>query len=181
MSTGSALIGIWATGVWSNLGTPTTLSALTISGYAVQPNTLGTLNSRLGTSFVGTGVGGTGAAYDAVPPLENRELAIIEGIFLISWYNQLAFATMGAGNSSIPWSRIREGDESIERANPVNIGKEYREMSKEANLQLNYLIGAYLDNDRGTSASVDFLNPAYPYSYNNAYGTSQRSVLGPNA
>ena len=177
MATGSALIGIWATGLWSNLGSSPHLSALTISGYAVQPNTLGSINSRLGTAFVGTGAGGTGVAYDAVPPLDNRELAIIEGLFLISWYNQLAFATMGAGGTSIPWSRIREGDESIERASPTSIGKEYREMSKEANLQLTYLTNAYLDNDRGTSRSVDFLNPAYPYLANYST-TSLRSLLG---
>jgi hypothetical protein len=178
MATGSALIGLWATGIWSDLGSPTTLSALTISGYAVQPNTLGTINNRLGTTFLGTGVGGTGAAYDAVPVLTNRELAIIEGLFLISWYSQLAFATMGAGGTSIPWSRLREGDESIERANPVSIGKEYREMAKDTRATLDLLVNAYLDNDRGTSLSVDFLNPAYPYA-GNYNPSNQRSVLGP--
>ena len=179
MATGSALIGLWSSGLWSNLGSPPTLSALTISGYAVQPNTLGSINSRLGTAFVGTGVGGTGVAFDADPSLTNRELAIIEGLFLISWYNQLACASMGAGGTSIPWQRIREGDESIERSSPVNIGKEYREMSREANLQLTYLTNAYLDNDRGTSRSVDFLNPAYPYLANYST-TSLRSLLGPD-
>ena len=178
MSTGSALIGEWSTGIWSNLGSPTTLSSLTISGYAVQPNTLGTLNNRLGTSFLGTGIGGTGASFDATPSLTNRELAIVEGFFLVSWYNQLAFATMGAGGNSIPWSRLREGDESIERSSPVNIGREYREMAKDANGTLTLLVNTYLDNDRGTSRSVDFLNPAYPYA-GNYNPTNQRSVLGP--
>lgn len=159
----NTLIGSWSTGLWQDLGAPSNLSALTLSGYAVQPNTLGTLNARLGTSYVGTGYMGTGTAFDASPDLTNKELAIIEGLFLVGWYNQLAFANMGYGGSSIPWTRLREGDESIERANPVNVGKEYREMSKQAGNTLTSLVNAYLDNERGTSATVDFLNPAYPY------------------
>ena len=180
MLTGAALIGEWASGIWISLGSPSTLSALTLSGYASQPNTLGTLNARLGTCFLGSGLNGTGYAYMAQPLLTSAELAIVEGLFLVSWYNQLAFATMGAGGTTIPWARLREGDSSIERSSPVNIGKEYREMAKDANQVLNYLVGAYLDNERGTASSVDYLNPAYPYSANNAFGSNQRSLPGPN-
>lgn len=175
----NTLIGEFSTGIWLNLGQPPTLSALTISGFVLQPNTLGSLNSRLSTCFSGTGYMGTGVTFDTVPDITNRELAIVEGLFLISWYSQLAFATMGWGGTSIPWSRLREGDESIERASSVNIGKEYREMAKDARAYMEYLVGAYNDNDRGTSATVDYLNPAYPYGSNNAYWTNQRSLPGP--
>jgi hypothetical protein len=173
----NTLIGEWASGIWSSLGSPPNLSSLTLSGYAVQPNTLGTLNARLGTCYSGVG---TGAAYDASPDLTNKELAIVEGLFLVSWYNQLAFSNMGYGGTSVPWTRLREGDETIERGNPVNIGKEYGEMSKQASLTLNYLVNAYVDNDRGTSATVDYLNPAYPYIAS-AWSVNQRSILGPGA
>lgn len=180
MSTPSnTLIGLWATGLWTFLGQPPTLSALTISGYAVQPGTIGTLNARLQTCFSGTGFMGTGAPFDVVPGYGYSELAILGDLFQIGWYNQLAFSTMGAGGSAIPWTRLREADSSIDRANPANIGKEYREMAKDANLRVNYLIGAYLDGERGTAAVIDYLNPAYPYGANNAYGTNQRSVPGP--
>jgi hypothetical protein len=122
---------------------------------------------------------GTGITFDAVPDLTNRELAIIEGMFLVGWYRRLSQATMGLGGDTIPWARIAEGDESIARARPESIGKEYREMAKEANLILNYLVSTYVDQDRGTSVSVDYLNPAFPYSANNAYGTNQRARPGP--
>lgn len=177
MCASNTLVGMWATGCWTQLGSPPTLSALTLSGFAVQPGTLGQLSNKITVCYSGVGTGGY--FYDASPDLTVNELAIIEGIFLVGWYNQLAFATMGAGNSTIPWARIREGDESIERANPVNIGQQYREMSKEANLQLNYLVGAYNDGQRGTAASVDFLNPAYPYLGSYGGTTNQRSVYGP--
>lgn len=181
MLTGAALIGEWSSGIWVSLGGPPTLSALTISGFASQPNTLGTLNARLDRCFRGTGEGGTGYAYASEPPLTNAELAIVEGIFLVSWYNQLAFATMGAGGSTIPWVRLREGDSLIDRSNPANIGEQYREMSKSANEQLNYLVNAYITNSGPSFGGVDYLNPGYPYPYGggNYYGNGRQQGLFP--
>ena len=178
----NVLIGQFSSGLWLNLGGLSALSALTISGFVVQPGTLGSLNNRLGTSFSGTGYLGTGATFDTVPDITNKELAIVEGLFLVSWYNQLASANMGLGGSSIPWTRIREADESIDRERPSNLGAEYRTMAKDARLYMEYLVGAYNDNARGSALSVDYLNPAYPYLAANAYNnTTQRSILGPGA
>lgn len=176
----NVLIGNFASGLWLNLGSLSALSALTISGFVVQPSTLGSLNNRLGTSFSGTGLLGTGVTFDTVPDITNRELAIVEGLFLVSWYNQLASASMGLGGSSIPWVSLKEADESITRERPANLGAEYRTMAKEARLYMEYLVGAYVDGDRGTSFSVDYLNPAYPYLAANAYNTTQRSLPGPS-
>jgi hypothetical protein len=175
----NTLIGQFATGLWVYLGSPPTLSALTISGYAVQPGTIGSLNARLGTCYSGTGYLGTGQVFDVTPDYNYADLAILGEMFQVGWYSQLVYATMGAGGTSIPWSNIREADSSITRASPVNIGKEYREMAKDANLRLNYLVNAYLDGERGTARSIDYLNPAYPWGGNNVYGTSQQSLTGP--
>ena len=173
------LIGEFSSGLWLNLGQPATLSALTISGFVTQPSTLGSVNNRLGTSYSGTGYLGTGVTFDTVPDITNKELAIVEGLFLVSWYNQLAMSTMGVGGSTIPWTMIREADSRIDRDRASSIGKTYQEMAKQSRLYMEYLVGAYVDGERGSAKSVDYLNPAYPYIANNAYGTNQRAVPGP--
>lgn len=177
MCASNTLIGIWATGIWTDLGSVSNISALTISGFAVQPNTLGQLSIKITECYSGVGTGGY--FYDASPDLTVNELALIEGMFLINWYNQLAFSTMGAGGSSIPWRRIREGDESIDRESAANIGEQYREMAKDAKAQLDLLTNAYNDGLRGTSRSVDFLNPPYPYGWGGGNAGNQRALPGP--
>lgn len=79
---------------------------------------------------------------------------------------------MGQSAGDIPFTTIREGDSSITRANPVNIGKEYREMAKDERANLAYLINAYINvvQEGGSPRSVDFLGPRVPayLAYNNA-------------
>lgn len=160
----NTLIGLWATGIWETLGSPSSLSALTISGYAVQPSTLGRLNAMIGTCYSGTGYLGTGTVFDAAPELTNSELALVEGMFRVGWYSRLAQAMMGTSPSEIPWASISEGDTKISRANPVNLGKEYRELAKDTQVHLNYLVNAYIQQVQGgsTPRSVDLYNPGYP-------------------
>ncbi len=160
------LIGLWALGVWENLGTPDCLNYLTISGYAIQPDTLGRLNIRIGTCYQPTGATGNGSYnYDVSPDLTNTELSIIGAMYEVSYFRHLAMSTMGQGGDNIPWTKIREADSSIERTNPVNIGKEYRESAKDANERLNYLVNAYIGSAQGGSSprQVAYLNPPiYP-------------------
>jgi hypothetical protein len=166
----NTLIGQWSSGLWQDLGSLPTLSALTISGYAVQPSTLGRLNTLIGTCYSGTGYMGTGIPFDAAPDLSNTELAVIGAMFEVGWYSQLAMTMMGVTPAGLAWTALAEGDSRISRANAVNVGKEYREMSKEANLRLNYLVNAYHTEVQGSSTprDVSYLNPgfsnlAYPY------------------
>ncbi len=99
----NTLIGEWATGFWQDLGEPSNVSALNISGYAVQVNTLGTLNARLGTCFSGvSGVGG--GFYDASPDYTYAELSIVGLFYEIGWYNQLARANMGMSQDTLAWT-----------------------------------------------------------------------------
>lgn len=167
----STLIGIWANALWQDLGAPDCLNPLTISGYALQPNVLGTLNSRLQTCYQASGATGNGTVdFDVTPALTNSELSIIDSMYRISYYNNLAMSMMGQSADGIPFTTIREGDSSISRANPVNIGKEYREMAKDERANLTYLINAYIMTvqEAGVGRSVDFLNPR-PY-FTNVYG-----------
>lgn len=154
----NGLIGTWATGFWeTNLGSPPTISVLTISGYAVQPGTLGMLNTRIGTCYSGLSTGAGGVVYDASPDLGLDQLAIIGAAFEVSWYNRLAQTMMGLSPEGVSFTHIREGDESYTRANVVNIGKEYREMANDARARLDKLISAF--NSNGTVGQVAFYNP----------------------
>lgn len=160
----NVLIGQWATGLWTDLGQPASLSALTISGYAVQPGTLGRLNTLIGTCYSGSGLAGTGLAFDTSPELTNTELSLIEGMFRVSYYNQLAMTMMGTNPADIAWTSIAEGDSRIARGSSINVGKEYREMAKETQRELDRLVNSYVEAVQGGSSprSVDFLNPGYP-------------------
>lgn len=167
------LIGQWSSGIWETLGSPTSLSALTISGYATQVSTLGRLNSFIGMCYSGSGYAGTGTFNnDVVPDFTNTELAIIEQMYLGSYYSNLATATMGMDALSLPWTSLREGDSSIQRINGATVGKEYREMAKDANARLNYLVNSYLVNSQGAGMArqVSYLNPPLPGYAGDGYG-----------
>ena len=173
----NVLIGIWSTGLWENLNSPPSISALSISGYAIQPSTIGSLNSRLGTCYSGSGWMGTGSIFTVVPDLGNAEIAIIDALYHITFFNQMAIATMGFGGNTIPFLSLKEGDSTITQANPVNIGKEYREMVKDWNQYLNYLVTSYQYNQQGSAVprNIQFLNPpagAWAYPYGNGAGVS---------
>ena len=156
----TTIIGIWATGMWSNLGEPATISPLKISGYAVQPYTIGQLNTLIDSCFRATGLPtGNLPPYDVIPDLGYGQLAIIGLMYQVSFFNQMAIRSMGQGGDTLPWSQLKEADSTITRASAPNIGKEYREMSRVANDELNYLVNAYIMNSGQNARSVDFLNP----------------------
>jgi len=157
----STEIGIWATGVWLDLGSPANISALTLSGYAIAPSTLGRLNNFIGACYSGSGWAGPGSVnYDVVPDLTDPELAIINAMYLVSYYNGLSQATMGAGGSTIPWQSLKEGDSTITRASAPAIGKTYADMAKDAMANLKYLVNVYINNSQGgnTPRSVNYLD-----------------------
>lgn len=148
MCASATLVGLWSTGIWTNvLGSPPNVSALTISGYAIMPATLGWLNDSTSSCFSGSGYAGPGTVnYDTVPDLTSDELALITELYLQSYYNGLAQATMGYGGDSIPWTNARDGDQSITRANPAAIGAVYAGLAAKARSNLNYLVTSYINN-----------------------------------
>ncbi len=173
MAQNDELLQVWATGLWTDLGGPPNISVSTISGYAVQPGTLGRLNSLVTACFTGSGYAGTGTSnYQIGPYADGAILGIIGQLYLVSYYNNLAMASMGQGATALPWTRLREGDSQIDRVNAANIGKEYREMSKTAYEQLWNLVNAYRGSEGGSIArSVDYYNPPVgPYNYGYSQG-----------
>lgn len=167
------LLQEWATGIWADLGGPTNTSTSTISGYAIQPSTLGRLNSLINTCFSGSGYTGAGTTnFQIGPGVSESELGIIGAMYLVSYYNNLAQATMGIGGSTIPWVQLREGDSTITRANAAYIGKEYRELSRDSTERLNFLVNAYRGSEGGNvGRTVDYPSEVYP--------TWGSSYLGP--
>ena len=151
MAQNDELLQVWAVGVFTDIGSPSNTSVSTISGYAVQPSTLGKLNNLVTTCFSGSGYAGTGTSnYQIGPFVTPSELSLIAQMYLVSYYNNLAQASLGIGGNGIPWTRIREADSSIERANPANLGKEYREMARTAAEQLWQLANAYRGSQGGS-------------------------------
>lgn len=155
----SALIGLWATGTWIDLGSPSYLSALTISGYASVPNTLGMLNTYISTCYSGSGFTGFNSVnYDVVPDLTYQELALIDAMYRASYYNNLAQATMGGGGGAIPFSSIAEGDTKIAQ-NPAAIGLAYIGLAKDQQARLKYLVNVYLNQVQGADVPRQVLFP----------------------
>ncbi len=172
----NTLIGMWASGIWQvDLGASPYVSALTISGFAIQPSTLGLLNSYLGLCFSGSGYSGAGSVnYDVVPDIGQEELAIVEQLYLISYYNSLANATMGQGGDNVgglPYTTIRDdGGLALGRANPAAIGLAYISQAKEAVANMRYLVNNYINNVQGanTPRSVSYPDLVYPI-WSNAF------------
>ena len=86
---------------------------------------------------------GTGTVFDVYPPITNRQLALVDGMFRVNWYSQLATAMMGLSQDGIGWQQIKEADSSISRPATTNLGKEYRELARQTQEQLNYLANSY--------------------------------------
>jgi hypothetical protein len=151
---GAGDIGQWATGLWTNIGMPPTLSALTISGYAAQSFTLGQLNAYIGQCY--SGVSG---AY-VCPNLDDGSFAILAQMFLRSYYLQLMQANAGAGGATRIVLDIKEADRQIRWQNGSEIAKTYLAASQSAEKTLNNLVRNYVNNSLGGNIpkSVDYLS-----------------------
>ncbi len=144
-------IGQWATGLWVSIGSPSAISALSISGYAAQSFALGQLNAY--TSLCYSGVSG---AY-VCPNLDDGSFAILGQMFLYSYYMQLMNSSAGAGGTRMV-QRIADGDSRIEWVNSSELAKTYLAAANLAQKNLNNLVRNYVNNSLGGNAprSVDF-------------------------
>lgn len=169
MGSSSTLIGLWATGVWTvDLGMTSAVSALTISGFACQPSTLGMLNNLIGTCYSGSGYSGPGTVnYDVVPFIGKGELAILEQMYLVSYYNSLANATMGNGGlglGGLPPASLADGDTKISYQNAAAIGQSYIKQAQQSTMNMRFAVSAYLNNALGSNLprSVSYPDIYYP-------------------
>jgi hypothetical protein len=143
-------ISQFSTGLWLDLGQPTDLSALSISGWVTQPQTLGRLNSYVGTCYTGIGYTGSNSwDYDVGPDLTNGDYSILGQMFMVTYYNQLVRKCAGAGGTQKIVQSLAEGDSRVQYVNAADLARVYTENVKEATKTLNYLVNTYNTNSQG--------------------------------
>ena len=161
---GAESLGILASGIWSsNLNSPTSISALTISGWFSQDYVVGALNAKISTCYSGSN-GGSGANWAICPSIDDGSLNILGLQYLVTYYQGKVAGAAGAGGVSDTWVSLREGDSDIRRVSASELMKVYSTMVKETNAQLNYAVAEYVQNSQGSrlSRSVEFYNYAPP-------------------
>lgn len=147
--TDASVIGDFATGLWvTQLGSPSDVSALTISGWVTQSFTIGALNNYTFQCF-------SGVSGNVCPVLYQDEFAILALMYMQQFWTYRAQATAGAGGVLLPWTALRDGDSEIRRVDPAALMRTYQSMSNAANKQLNAMIVQY-NRAQGGPTSIDF-------------------------
>lgn len=159
-------IGLWATGMWTNLGQPPDVSAQTISGWVVQPYTVGTFNTLTNQCF--SPVSGAFVC----PELDDAEFGVLGAMYAVQFWNYRAQAMAGAGGVDTTWSRLSEGDSTIQRASPGELMKVYAAMARDAQLNLRFVIASYNDYVQNGSMPNSVLYPTIVNDWGAGYGTS---------
>lgn len=162
------LIGSFASGLWFQLGSPTAVSSLTISGYLVTPNTCSQVNNAIGSCYQPTGT----PAYDITPDISSQELSIAGLYFEVGYWNNIAQASMGQGGLALggnPVQGISEGDTKITYANAASIGAVYADMALQAKRRLDYAVNQYLLNSVGILTPLSVINPNVVYGGPNGW------------
>ena len=156
-------IGVFASGVWQNIGSPTSLAAGSISGWVTQDQTLGKLNNLIGSCY--SGISGL-----VDPDIGREEQSILEQLFLVNFYRQEVQRVIGAGANL--WVRIHEGDSDLSRANPSTLAEIYERMQKDAQDNLLTLVNLYNRNSQNANRpqSIDFYNIEAPRAKGTYYG-----------
>lgn len=141
-----------ASGVYDDIGSPSSQSVAFISGWLVSSGTLGELNNRLNTCFYIDGAcieGGFGP----------NEASILVKIYESNYYKRRALQIL---NGDISWTSMKEGDTTITREASSNLAREYRQLHKalEEDIRIataNWKTGRSIP---GTVDSTDL--PAWP-------------------
>lgn len=162
-------LGLLATGLWqNNLNSPTSVSALTISGWFAQDYVVGQLNAKISTCYSGSN-NGSGNNWAICPDADGGTLAILGAMYLVTYWDGKIAGAAGAGGVSDTWISLREGDSDLRRTSPAELMKVYSAMSKQANERLTYLTNEYIRNSQGAALprSVEFWTiingyPVYP-------------------
>jgi hypothetical protein len=129
----SSYLGDLATGIWDDLGQPSTVSVENVSGWLYT--NIGKLNAYIDTCF--SGVEGTGFNAE----LNNREGAIYAQIYKLKFYEGQITSNLGAASYSVV--ELREGDHVLRLASKTELAKTYKELKSQEQNVLKGLIGDY--------------------------------------
>lgn len=161
-----AISGI-ATGIWSQLNEPTSLSVSFIYNKLLSSGFIGTVNTLTATcNYIESGC--------VYPPLDSSQLAIYQSLYLYQYYaaeGPRAMASFAAKNYV---TNVREGDSAVSFASPQQLLVAYRGLAQEYKKEVDSLSDYYKRNLAGPRA-VDALNIEFPNTYPIQF-TSNREV-----
>lgn len=130
-----------ASGIYSDLGSPTNISVGYISGYLTSSGNIGDLNNKLSVRFGWTGAGPCIISFDTGQPMDSDEQSIYSLVFKDQFYRQQALLAL---TSSTPfWTRLAEGDSSISRPSPAEISRAFQGLIDSNQKALRLAIGDY--------------------------------------
>ena len=132
----------FASGVYEDIGSPSTPTVVSISGWA--ENNIGLLNIVIDTCYIT-------ASGDFYPAMGNQESGIYQEMYKVKHYErQLQYAVSNVAvkgtGSALDWVELRDGDSVVRRANPAEFARIYRGLKSDAQKELNDLVETYRAN-----------------------------------
>ncbi len=134
--------------IWDQLGQPSSIAVSYIQSRLVSDAYLGQLNNLTQVCF-------SGISGYITPPLSPDEQAIYASLYVRDYYTAKLNQTLNG--TDLGWTTLREGDSQITRVSAVEQAKVYKDMSRQLNDQLQYLVAAYRTNPI-QARSVDYLS-----------------------
>jgi hypothetical protein len=137
--------------IWSEIGSP---ASITVDAIA----------ARLGSSYyIGKLMNLTDECFtfdsnkNVIPELGSEILGIFSEMYKSDYYNQKIMELFGAGG--LDWVTMKEGDTTITRVNSTEKAKVFKDMKKQADYNVRFLVASYLNNGVKPTSS-DFHNVA---------------------
>jgi hypothetical protein len=149
MATCGETISGLAQRIWEDINSPAAPTVSYISGWLTSQPNIGKLNNAIGTCF-----SGLNGCID--PELEEEELAIYGEVYKQMYWTKQIQANLGAGG--VQWISMKEGDSHVTRASPTEVAKVYKDLLRETNGQLMFLVHSYKKN-LAYPRAVTFENP----------------------
>ena len=141
-----------ATQIYSDLGCPAGLSPGGIETKLASDPFIGKLNNLISMCY-------SGVSGNISPALDANEQSIYSLMYQTDYYTTKLNQTLNG--TDISWTSLSEGDSRITRVSAVEQAKVYKDMSRQLNDQLQYLITTYRTNPM-QPRSVEFVSYVAP-------------------
>lgn len=128
-----------ASGVYQEIGSPSSQSPAYISGWMTESGNLGDLNNKLSTSFILTG--DSTCITDGCGGFGGEEAAIYTLMYKSDYYELMSLQALQGGGTF--WTSMAEGDTRLTRSNIVDISKAYLALNDQSNQFLRLAIHDY--------------------------------------
>lgn len=143
-----------STGIWYDVGQPTSLTPDAIQSRLETDFFVGKLNNLLDLCF-SFGPSGISPEDD----FGSEEQNVYIEIYKNNYYAQKVMENLGAG--SLGFTTIREGDTTLTKVSPTEIAKNYQLLKNNSDENLRNLVSSYLNN-KVRPNSNDFYDINFP-------------------